>query len=947
MKHKSKPLSYLLSLSLLSTIVPGGSVVAARAAGPRAKGEPAAATPQGGPGQALKQGRALLKRGKSDQALAQLQTALNGFKQAGNNKGVAASNDALGDLYMRQGQYAVAVKYYQDAHEAFNQASGQQSGVETVLGMPDNTYNAKLMLAKVGEANYRAGKVSEASAAYSQMQVVKPDPSKLTGGVVKKPSVGGLLGGGGLGGLRGSVPSGGVDTAVAAAGAVKGAIELYRQSILYSTHEIGVGRIDYYNGNYDGSRTHFDAALSSAGMPIIGKFGQSRRVRAAARTSLGDIALKQNRLKDAVKFYTDAVKGAREDKRLDLMWPAQRGLGRARLLTAAQDKDPKKSLKGREEAVASYREALSTIETIRAGSLRADESRTTFLSTTKDVYDETSSALAEMALLASTTPGAPLEGQALTYAAEAFKVAEQGRARSLLDMLGESGADITAGVPPELLKKKQDNLDRQQEIAQELTGVSAGEGDDKDKPSNEKLEAELEALAVEYDNIENQIRAASPKYASLTAPQPLTLAEVQQKVLDDKTALLEYSLGSDASYLWAVTQGSVALFKLPPRSAVDQQAQALRAELIPPKLQRRIAGIDVAEATRGLGLVSDPTNAGPAASFAQVSNALYKTAVEPAAKIVGDKRILVVADGGLNYVPFEALVTATGPTDYPSLAYLIKTNEVVYAPSASVIAVIRQQSAKPTGKNMLIVADPVFNSSDPRAKGAAGSAQAGADTRGLGLSSALTDVAAPAGASAPPTGLQLARLNGTRVEAQQISALAKANGGTADVWLDLDANEAKVAAADMKKYRVVHVATHGLLNAERPQFTGVVLSLVGNKSGDGFVRTDEIFNLNLGSPLVMLSACETGLGKEKRGEGVIGLTRAFMYAGAPTVGVSLWSVADKSTADLMTDFYKRLLATPDASPSASMRAAQIAMIDGKRFAPPFFWAPFVLVGEWR
>ncbi|HWT00995.1 MAG TPA: CHAT domain-containing protein [Pyrinomonadaceae bacterium] len=946
MKHKSKSLAYLLSLSLLSTIVPGNPFVnSARAEGSAAV-KPAA--PQGGPGQALKQGRALLKRGKADQALAQLQTALNGFKQAGNNKGVAASNDALGDLYLRQGQYAVAVKYYQDAHAAFGQAAGQQSGVETVLGMPDNEYNAKLMLAKVGEANYRAGKVSEASAAYSQMNVVKPDPSKLTGGVVKKPSVGGLLGGGGLGGLRGSVPTSGADAAVAAAGAVKGAIELYRQSILYSTHEIGVGRIDYYNGNYDGSRTHFDAALSSAGMPIIGKFGQSRRVRAAARTSLGDIALKQNRLKDAVKLYDEAVKGARADKRLDLMWPAQRGLGRARWLTASQDKDPKKSIKGREEAVASYREALATIETIRAGSLRADESRTTFLATTKDVYDETSSALAEMALIVAPTPGAPLEGQALTYAAEAFKIAEQGRARSLLDMLGESGADITAGVPADLLKKKQDNLDRQQEIAQELTGVSAAEGEDKDKPSTDKLEAELETLSVEYDNIENQIRAASPKYASLTAPQPLTLQEVQQKVLDDKTALLEYSLGADASYLWAVTQGSVALFKLPARPAVDSQAQALRAELIPPKLQRRIAGIDVAEATRGLSLTTDPTNAGPAASFATASNALYKTAVEPAAKIVGDKRILVVADGALNYIPFEALVTATGPTDYPSLAYLIKTNEIVYAPSASVVAVIRQQAAKPAGKNMLIVADPVFTSTDPRAKGAAAAtAQAGADTRGLSLSSAVTDVAAPAGASAPATGLQLARLNGTRVEAQQISALAKASGGTADVWLDLEANEGKVAAADLTKYRVVHVATHGLLNAERPQFTGVVLSLVGNKTGDGFIRTDEIFNLNLGSPLVMLSACETGLGKEKRGEGVIGLTRAFMYAGAPTVGVSLWSVADKSTADLMTDFYKRLLATPDASPSASMRAAQIAMIDGKKYAAPFYWSPFVLVGEWK
>ena len=160
-------------------------------------------------------------------------------------------------------------------------------------------------------------------------------------------------------------------------------------------------------------------------------------------------------------------------------------------------------------------------------------------------------------------------------------------------------------MPADLLKRKQDNLDRQQEIAQQLSGVtSVAEGEE--KPDTGKLEAELEALSTDYDNIENQIRAASPKYASLTAPQPLTLSEVQQKVLDDKTALLEYSLGDERSYLWAVTPTSVALFKLPARSAVAQQAQDLRAALIPPKLQRRIVGIDVADAQRGLGLSSDP-----------------------------------------------------------------------------------------------------------------------------------------------------------------------------------------------------------------------------------------------------------------------------------------------------------------------------------------------------
>jgi CHAT domain-containing protein len=250
---------------------------------------------------------------------------------------------------------------------------------------------------------------------------------------------------------------------------------------------------------------------------------------------------------------------------------------------------------------------------------------------------------------------------------------------------------------------------------------------------------------------------------------------------------------------------------------------------------------------------------------------------------------------------------------------------------------------------VLVIADPVFNSNDARAKKGA-AATTDAEVRGLGIQSALADVDGntPPASNGAMEGLPLARLNGTRVEAEQISKLAKTSGGQADVWLDLDASEENLGTRDLSKYRIIHVATHGLLNAERPQFTGVVLSLVGNKTRDGFVRTDEVFNLHLGSPLVMLSACETGLGKEKRGEGVMGLTRAFMYAGAPTVGVSLWSVADKSTADLMTDFYQRLLsASAGTTSSGALRGAQLAMISGKKYSAPFYWAPFVLVGDWN
>ncbi|HEX7294436.1 MAG TPA: CHAT domain-containing protein, partial [Pyrinomonadaceae bacterium] len=391
---------------------------------------------------------------------------------------------------------------------------------------------------------------------------------------------------------------------------------------------------------------------------------------------------------------------------------------------------------------------------------------------------------------------------------------------------------------------------------------------------------------------------------------------------------------------------SVTLHKLPARDAVDQLATTLRAQLIPSQLQRRIVGIDVAEANRGLGVAAAaPTDT---AAFVAAANGVYKAVVEPAAATMADKRLLIVADGALNYIPFEVLLKSSDAGDFASLGYLVKTNEIIYAPSASVVGFIKQQRGPATGKSMLIIADPVFNSNDTRAQKAPAATEP-AEVRGLGIQSAITDVAGqtPSAASGEMQGLPLARLTGTRTEAQQISGLAKTAGAQADVWLDLDASEDNLVARDISKYRIIHVATHGLLNAERPQFTGVVLSLVGNKTRDGFLRTDEVFNLHLGSPLVVLSACETGLGKEKRGEGVMGLTRAFMYAGAPTVGVSLWSVADKSTADLMTDFYSRLLASADASSSASLREAQLSMISGKKYSAPFYWAPFVLVGDWK
>jgi CHAT domain-containing protein len=911
-------------------------------------------------GTALREGRRLLKRGQADKALIQLRNALNLYTTAKNNSGIAAANNELGDLYLRQGQYQIALDHYQKAFDGFFAGSPKQDAVTSgvasaaapaavttaasaAASVADDKYNANLMLAKIGDVNFRLGKTADSRAAYGRMVVKKPEGAASKAGRRF----------GGLSAITGAISTGKVDvaaptSALTVALEAKKELEEYRTSIVYSSYELGLGRLAYADNDLEEARTHFSNALEASGSSLAGiaKLGQVRRFRAAARTSLGDVALRQGKFKDASKFYNEAKKGAQDDKRLDLMWPAQRGLGKSLWFQASQEKDPKKALTLREQAVANYRESLGTIETLRQGSLRADESRTTFLASIKDVFDEGAAANAALALLTAPPATDPLSGKALEYASEAFRINEQSRARSLLDMLNETDAAITEGVPADLLKRKQENLDRQQDIADVLTGVNISAEEIKKKPS--ELDAELEKLQAEFEEIENRIRTASPRYATLTANKPLTLAEVQQNVLDDQTVLVEYALQAEDSYLFAVSKSAVNLFKLPPRANIEKLAMDLRAQLIPSKLQRRIVGIDVAEANRGLGIATTaPEDVAP---FVAAANGLYKVVLQPAAGMIGEKRVMVVADGALNYVPFEVLLKTPDGGDFSSLGYLVKTNEVIYAPSASVVGAIKQQRTKNASKAMLIIADPVFNSNDARAQKRTPAPAGDADVRGLGIQSALADVSgsAPPAPTAQMEGLPLARLNGTRTEADQISKLAKASGGQADVWLDLDANEDNLGTRDVTKYRIIHVATHGLLNAERPQFTGVVLSLVGNKTHDGFVRTDEVFNLRLGSPLVMLSACETGLGKEKRGEGVMGLTRAFMYAGAPTVGVSLWSVADKSTADLMTDFYKRLLGTSEGTTSSSaLRGAQLAMISGKRYSAPFYWAPFVLVGDWN
>ncbi|HEY9434205.1 MAG TPA: CHAT domain-containing protein, partial [Blastocatellia bacterium] len=246
-------------------------------------------------------------------------------------------------------------------------------------------------------------------------------------------------------------------------------------------------------------------------------------------------------------------------------------------------------------------------------------------------------------------------------------------------------------------------------------------------------------------------------------------------------------------------------------------------------------------------------------------------------------------------------------------------------------------------KSVAVLADPVFEESDPRLASAKNGKSSGETTAEAELSELKRSIRTMNFSDARDG---FTRLPFSRQEAQSIVALTPK--GTGLKATDFNASRDMAMSPQMSQYRIVHFATHGLLNSERPELSGLVFSLIDQKGKpqDGFLRLHEIYNLQLNADLVVLSACETGLGKEIKGEGLIGLTRGFMYSGAPRVIASLWNVDDFATAELMKLFYQRML--KDGLPAgAALRAAQLELSRQKRWASPYFWAGFVLHGEWK
>ncbi len=705
------------------------------------------------------------------------------------------------------------------------------------------------------------------------------------------------------------------------------------------------------------------------------------------------------------------------------------------------------------EALTDIESAINIIEELRTKIISQDL-RTTYFSTVYGYYEF------YIDLLMELHEQNPNQG----YDTKALHASERGRARSLLDILAESGANIKEGVDPQLLAEEQKLLQRLNALDQSRQ-LNPGEID------IEELKQEIETVRRQLQNLEVEIKRNSPQYANLQYPEPLTAEDIQQQVLDDETVLLVYSLGEERSFLWLVSSTEIKSYQLPKREEIEQLSQSFLAEIeskavvppsgeelsqvllspvinqlgdkrlvivgdgilqtvpfaalpIPDSLNSRplnapkppimgalidgdfekVNSFQISQVNENLKTISSPQTWGARGAiipksmtsrplnppimgdFELISETLQtqtkgdlKTLNSPQTwGARGAKLISTEGEGSLSEVRSQNSSPLLGGSEggfsevtshksevrsqnaSPLLGGseggqkmnssllsggteggytpLIVQHEIITLPSASSLAILREQvqGRTPAPKKVAVIADPVFEENDPRFQA---DYQAKTETNNINLLALRQSID-------NFLGKNFGRLGHTRNEA--IAILALVPDDLEQLSLDFNANRKTATDTNLSQYQIVHFATHGLLNETQPELSGLVFSLYDQQGTDkpGFLQLNDIFNLTLSADLVVLSACETGIGQEIRGEGLVSLTRGFMYAGAERLVVSLWAVADSSTSKFMQDYYGKILET-GSNPGTAMRETQLEMLESNQYNAPYFWAAFVFQGEWK
>lgn len=563
-----------------------------------------------------------------------------------------------------------------------------------------------------------------------------------------------------------------------------------------------------------------------------------------------------------------------------------------------------RALGKQEDALGHYQKAINGIEGLRSVAINTEEGRAGVLARSRAVYVETADLLAD-----------------LHRDADAFEMAERGRARGFVEMLAATRGGLPDELTPEQAKNESALQSRVVSIQKALWKEGIAPAEERER------RAELTAAEDDLDAFHVAVRRSNPRYASLHYPETMSASRVQSDLLDHQSVLLEFMLGEKRSLVWVISKDCLKVAVLPPRKDIEERVVEFHKVLTDKS--------------------SVLTVQSSAERIDRLGSALYSTLFAPIRNAVPPgAHVIVVPDGMLGYLPFEALVTGTRRNVSGEVrpVYALERYRITYAPSASALTAIEvlNPSRNDWQKSLLAFGDPVVEG-----RVLLGStATKPVFVRGSG-SDSVTSPEAPHTQTVyqayAERGFSLARLPFTREEVLGIGRLFPI--AQRQLYLGNSATEEAMKKEKLDSYRYIHLASHGFIDESAPGRSGILFSTDSTSKEDGVLRTDEIMRLKLSADLVTLSACSTGLGKFVNGEGFLGLTRAFFYAGARNVAVSLWNVNDAATAALMRAFYAHL--KRGETKTDALRAAKLSLLAGSdpAWRHPYFWGAFVLVGD--
>ena len=466
------------------------------------------------------------------------------------------------------------------------------------------------------------------------------------------------------------------------------------------------------------------------------------------------------------------------------------------------------------------------------------------------------------------------------YKIEAFNYLEKAKARAFLDSLELSKIDISQDVDHKLLNLKKEI---EKNISNIYTKIRAAELSPED---NKRLQEELIRYENDLGTLKREMRTKSLAYANLIYPENITLYEAQRKLLDSNTAFFAYCVGKEHSYAFVITKKDFRTFPLPSRDNIQGQVSDY------------------------LSVISDKENK----NF-QLGYELFRALVLPGLD-KNIKNIIFVPDDILHFLPFETLIAHKEKREW-----LIKDYKIAYAPSISSLREITQRKKSNGPKprmDILAFGDPFFG---PWEAG-----ENGSDIFQNYYSS---------------NAFNFFRLKYSGFEIDKISSLFKKR--KRKIFRREEANKEQLINHSLCDYKIIHFATHSIIDEKIPARSSIVLSLDEDLTQDGFLQMREIYNLKLNSDLVTLSSCQTGLGEFIKGEGIEGINRAFFYAGASSVLMSLWAVNDQASYQLMERFYFHLRSSD--SIMSALRKAKLELIDSNNLSHPYYWAGFIVSGK--